>query len=376
MDKHLHIISFSIPYPPNYGGVIDVFYKLKNLSEMGVKTHLHCFQYGREVSDKLNQYCEEVNYYNRKGYLTTAFKKVPHIVGSRKSLKLKQNLLKDEYPILFEGLHTCTYLSDTAFEDRLKIVRMHNVEWDYYWHLGKVERNVLKRYYFYQEAKKLKEFQKVLKYADMVFAISQADHKYFNAKFKKSHLIPCFHGNQSVTTAIGTGKYALYHGNLNVGENNQAAIYLATQVFNDSDIPFIIAGLQPSNTLKSIVKGFSNIELKPNLPANEMAQLIKNAHINVLPTFQSTGIKLKLLHALYNGRFTIVNEPMVKDTGLEQLCTIANTPETIRSKVELLFNEAFDQTMINERSEVLTKLYSNKLNAQKIVDLIYSPNPM
>ncbi len=31
-DKYLHIISFDIPYPPNYGGVIDVFYKLKALA--------------------------------------------------------------------------------------------------------------------------------------------------------------------------------------------------------------------------------------------------------------------------------------------------------------------------------------------------------
>ena len=27
MDKHLHVISFDIPWPVNYGGVIDVFYK-------------------------------------------------------------------------------------------------------------------------------------------------------------------------------------------------------------------------------------------------------------------------------------------------------------------------------------------------------------
>ena len=36
MDQHLHIISFDIPWPPNYGGVIDVFYKIKTLSEAGV----------------------------------------------------------------------------------------------------------------------------------------------------------------------------------------------------------------------------------------------------------------------------------------------------------------------------------------------------
>ncbi|MCX6283192.1 MAG: mannosyltransferase, partial [Bacteroidetes bacterium] len=44
MEQHLHIVSFDIPYPPDYGGVIDVYYKIKTLSEAGVKIHLHCFE--------------------------------------------------------------------------------------------------------------------------------------------------------------------------------------------------------------------------------------------------------------------------------------------------------------------------------------------
>ena len=51
-DKHLHIVSFDIPYPPNYGGVIDVYYKLKALHRKGVKIILHCFEYpGRARSE-------------------------------------------------------------------------------------------------------------------------------------------------------------------------------------------------------------------------------------------------------------------------------------------------------------------------------------
>ena len=46
-NKHLHIISFDVPYPANYGGVIDVFYKIKALHAKCVKIHLHCFEYGR-----------------------------------------------------------------------------------------------------------------------------------------------------------------------------------------------------------------------------------------------------------------------------------------------------------------------------------------
>ena len=46
MKNKLHIISLDIPFPANYGGVIDIFYKLKSLSNLGVEIILHCFEYG------------------------------------------------------------------------------------------------------------------------------------------------------------------------------------------------------------------------------------------------------------------------------------------------------------------------------------------
>ena len=36
-----------MPYPPDYGGVFDLYYKLKYLHERGVIIHLHCYEYGR-----------------------------------------------------------------------------------------------------------------------------------------------------------------------------------------------------------------------------------------------------------------------------------------------------------------------------------------
>ncbi|MEP7128815.1 MAG: mannosyltransferase, partial [Chitinophagales bacterium] len=66
MNNLLHIISFNVPYPPDYGGVMDVFYKIKALHDSGIKIKLHCFEYGRKESDVLNQLCDEVFYYKRE----------------------------------------------------------------------------------------------------------------------------------------------------------------------------------------------------------------------------------------------------------------------------------------------------------------------
>ena len=52
MDKHLHIIALNIPFPPNYGGVIDIYYKIKALHQLGVKIILHCFAYERPQAEE------------------------------------------------------------------------------------------------------------------------------------------------------------------------------------------------------------------------------------------------------------------------------------------------------------------------------------
>ena len=43
MNKTLHVVALNIPWPANYGGVIDIYYKVKALHECGVKIILHCF---------------------------------------------------------------------------------------------------------------------------------------------------------------------------------------------------------------------------------------------------------------------------------------------------------------------------------------------
>ena len=59
--KKINIISFNVPLPANYGGVIDVFYKIKTLTDLGFDIILHCFQYGRPVAPELEKYCKEVH---------------------------------------------------------------------------------------------------------------------------------------------------------------------------------------------------------------------------------------------------------------------------------------------------------------------------
>ncbi len=369
--KHLHIISFNVPDPPDYGGVIDVFYKIKALTDLGIKVHLHCFHYGREKSDALDQMCHKVYYYPRKKFYQAIYSEVPYIVGSRQSGELLSNLAADEHPVLFEGLHTCLYLKHPALKNKIKAVRMHNVEWDYYRSLKEAESNYLIKFYFNIESKKLKKFEDELKNADRIFAISKGDYEYLRQTYETISYVSAFHNNQEVTSVAGKGDYILYQGNLSVVENNQAAMFIAKKIAEGMPYKFIIAGKNPTSALKKEIKNIPNVELIENPPFEKMAELMRNAHINLLLTFQNTGIKLKLLNSLYRGRFVLVNGKMVNNTGLETLCIIEDNPTITKRMITDLMQTDFTEHEIEKRQRILGAGFSNRANALRIVKEIF-----
>jgi hypothetical protein len=373
-EKHLHIISFDIPYPPNYGGVIDVYYKLKILHKLGIKLHLHCFEYpGRDRSARLKEYCVEVHYYERKTGFLSALSLKPYIVSSRRSEELISNLLKDDHPILFEGLHSCYYINDPRIAERMKIYRESNIEHRYYFNLFKVDKNLRNKLYFLLASGKLLIYQSILRHADLMLVVSKHDTEYLQRRFpeKKVVHLPSFHANDDVTSPQGKGTYALYHGNIEVPENEHAARFLVNEVFTNPKMPLIIAGMNPRETFCKMAENNPIVQLKANPSDEEMFSLIRNAHVNILVTFQATGLKLKLLNTLYRGRFCLVNEAMITGTGLASLCEVGNTADELKTRLKMLFQRDYDQRENEKRIAVLQENYDNLINGERLIELIF-----
>ncbi len=62
------------------------------------------------------------------------------------------NLLKDKYPVLFEGMHSCYYLGDPRLRNRKLIYRESNIEHEYYINLFAAEHRLVKKAYFLVES--------------------------------------------------------------------------------------------------------------------------------------------------------------------------------------------------------------------------------
>lgn len=367
----IHLISFDIPLPANYGGVIDVFSKIKSLHQIGVKIILHCFAYdGKKPSDLLAAYCEKVIYYPRKKSWRSFFSTTPFIVHTRKNESLIDELCKDNFPILFEGLHCCYYLNDLRIRHRIKVVRAHNIEHQYYRSLALHEPHVLKKIFFYLESIKLRRYEKTLHHAHAILAISAADHSYFAAHYARVHLINAFHLNKTVTSLIGQGNYCLYHGNLSVQENTDAVKYLAAAVFKGMDTRLVVAGKNPSEAFISWCTSFSNIQLIANPDDDTLHQLIQAAHIHIIYSFQNAGMKLKLLNVLFQGRFCIANRISFSNQDLEALVIKAETANDFKNQIENLMTQSFTEAEIVRRQNLLKNGYHNTDNALHLLALL------
>jgi hypothetical protein len=376
LNYNLNIITLDIPYPPDYGGMIDTYYRIQSLNDLGIHIHLHSFEYGRPHSKELESLCETIRYYPRKTGFSSHFSIKPYIVSSRKSGILLENLIRNDFPILFDGLHTTYYINHPSLSDRRKFIRVHNIEHRYYDNLAKHESDLTKKFFFKVESVRLKWYEKVLDRINCLFPISNSDQKYFSEKYHNSKLITPFHQFKNVECMTGSGDYLLYHGDLSVNENAIIVNSLIDNVFSKVPFKCIIAGKNPPKQLLVKVSGHSNIDIVANPENKEMTQLVCNAQINILPALEMNGYKIKLLFALFAGRHCIVNSKMISGNDLGSLCHVADSDvETIKLILQLM-QEEFSANMIEKRRKLLLENYSNQINSKKLIDLIFNqPSP-
>lgn len=373
MDKHLHIVCLDVPWPADYGGVVDLFYKISSLHALGVKIHLHCFTKDRQPQEELNKYCSSVNYYQRRKNLGSFSLTVPLIVSSRINNDLLQNLRKDDHPILLEGIH-CTYLLKTGkLDGRKVIVRLHNAEFEYYRQLAKHESSWFKKLYYLHESGLLSQYENALSDKATFLAVSEQDIKIYREKFnvKKIHYLPVFLPYHKASGENGKGTFSLYHGNLAINENEEAAVWLLENVFNKIDLPFVIAGKSPSKKLQQLSKAQLNTCLVADPSEAEMQDMIHKAHIHVLPSFNNTGIKLKLLNAVFNGRHCLVNKAAVEGSGLEPYCQLASDADAFISKLKELYELPFSVHQTALRQQLLETVYNNEANARRLITFLW-----
>lgn len=351
--------------------MIDSYYRIAALSKAGIEIRLHCFEYGRKHSRELESLCSTVDYYRRDNSFIRHLTCLPYTVSSRYSEALLAKLTEDDYPILFDGLHTTALLTHPALKKRRKYVRVHNIEDIYYSSLAGLEKNIFKKLYYSMEAAKLKRYENILAEADSLLTVSMSDQEHFDKKFGNSELIPSFHPFEKVESLAGRGDYIIFHGDLTVNENEAVAKYLIRKVFSKVPFKCVIAGKNPSPGLIAEANRLSNISIVRDPSEEEMKGMISKAHINLLCSLVANGLKLKLLISLFSGRHCLVNETILNGTTLGPACVVENSAEGMIGKIHELMKEPFTAAMIAAREKILEP-YSNSFNCNRLTSIIFS----
>jgi hypothetical protein len=359
-SREIQIVAFNNPYPANFGGAIDMYYKIKALHEIGVAVHLHLFFFDRADISGLEPYCKTIYTYPQKRIACNHFSCIPFSVKSRYSKRLAERLNSIKAPILLESLRTTSLIYHHKFQQKIA-VRCHNIEHHYSYGLYSSEKNILNKVGHLLESLKQKYFEKILDRADVLFPISYFETHYFSNKYKPDTVfLPVFQAHKNVTSLKGFGDYALYHGDLSISDNVRSALFVVN-VFKALKIPLIVAGKTVSQRLLSEIDKHENISFRDVRSNEEMEDLIKNAHVNVLYSYQRSGTKLKVFSALYKGRFCIINSNIIDDRSILDICQVAETIEDFRFAIEECFKKEYVPSA--QRKLALEK-YDAERNAQ------------
>ena len=366
--KHLHIVCLDVPFPADYGGAIDMFYRIQALHSLGLKLSIHVFEYGRGRQVELKKY-GDVHYYTRKKSIFHLFSKRPFIVQSRMSKELLENLSRDRDPILLEGLHTCGLLEFPAIQERLTFARMHNIEHDYYRGLT-FGSSFLKRWFFRLEAQKLQQYESILSKAKHVFVIKESDCEHFKTYQANTHFLPASFP-PIPGKLVDAKRYALIHGNLSVPENEQSVYWIAStleKVIDDS-FPLVVSGKNPSKRLTAFCHKHG-IQLIANPSENALNTLIQEAQIHLLHTKVPSGIKLKLLSSIHSSGHVLVNANVVVGSGLASFCTVADDPKEYRMHFIGLKNHVLTREEFIQRHAYIETHFNTAANCKIILRLI------
>ncbi len=319
-QQRIHIVAFDIPSPPDYGGIIDVYYRAKALKDAGYYVIMHCFEYGRGRNNPTHEIAHEVFYYDRPKRLIDAFSSLPFIVKSRNNPELLKRLQQDNDPVLLEGQHCTGFYKELSAGGRKVAIRMHNVEWHYYDLLSKREPKLSRKIFFRREAKKLMHHEPAL-FGATLFCVTAADTEYYQKLGMHPMLTPSLY-KDDVQPYLENAGFVLFQGNLTISENVEAVLAILKEWDRKPfALPLVIAGKDPDAGLRQEVES-RGAKLIANPSNEEMNNLLQSANVHLLISFQPAGLKLKVLMALNSQKPCVATPEILFGTEFPQFCTM------------------------------------------------------
>jgi hypothetical protein len=370
MFNFIHIVYLKFSHSTVSANQSDLLNMIRALHKTGQKIHFHCFYPVRVHLESIEEYCEAISLYaERIGVDNFTAGEIRKILGTEKS-RLVENLKQDDYPIICHGYQACKIIFESSdMKGRNVLFRLLRNEPQYLSDLAKVTPwGLRKLFYLISCWQTAGVFKNLLGHKKIAFSNDSIKPSSKTLKIQE------FRGSSETFFKEGFGSFCLYHGDLSKRENEFAAQWLLEHVFNNLEIPFVIAGKDPSEQLEQAAHVRMHTCLVSNPGEMEMKELIKKAQIILLPTFIEEQSQDFAMHALLLGRHVLVNSRAAKMSPFESLFDIAETPEEFRDKTEKLFSTLFVEEQKNKRLYEISQIESDDFKAKAMINLLELPD--
>ena len=335
------VVSGFFPYPPVFGGAIDVWERIKGLNVLGCTVDL-------VVTDKVNptqqqlqilkQHIRHFFFVRRKNHISQMFGNLPLQLLSRKNLSVVE--INQDYDLVILESEFCWPVTlNKSITYKNIAVRVHNVESHYFKMLGKSSDSFKEKIYYKIEAAKIRKLSAlVFSKADRLWFISKNDLDSVNLP-GKSRFMPFPINETFVKPDIKEGNNVVFMGSLFM-QNNLFGLdwylknvhpYLTEAVKN---YHFYIIGSLKEEDAGILAKygGLPHVSLVINTPC--LKSFYSKASVFVNPMLHGSGVKVKSVNALVNGVPLVSTAVGAEGIGLtHDMYFHAEDTETFRQQV-------------------------------------------
>ena len=370
--KRVLVVSPDVPYPPNHGGRVDVWGRIRCLRNLGFRTDLVATAKDRPdeaAVRNIEEHVERFIWCRREVRMLQMLSPLPLQIVSRRGLSKIR--LTGRYDLaLLESECVWPILDNPTLAADHVLLRSHNDEEVYFRELAASAEPGIRKAYFLVESAKFRRLQRTIAERIRDFAFISADEL---ASFSRAHpesnsfWLPPSSGERN-------GKYprisrtALCLGSLFMPNNREGVRWYIENVHPRlSDVPdyeLLVAGNSRGGSLDWLA---GPARRHPNIRVldtpDDLNPVYRRASVFVCPMLHGAGVKLKTIEAIQNGLPVVSTSVGNQGTGLvtEKHVLVADDPADFAARArELLLNPVRRREMVLAAQDWIAENYDQQ----------------
>jgi len=386
MHRSINIISGQIPCPNTTGDAQQTYWLIGGLFASGIDVHLYTFNeqganintnidpsIDPNVDPELSKICASITIYPiNKGHRNFSFS-IPYAAAQYQNDQLTNDLTKNNYPILIEGLGPCTLALSKILEHKKIWVRVLTFAPGYFGYLQERTSAPLKKLYYQREAvlskKVLKKINPRVQWiVPTVSDKSNLDNLFLGGKIQT--LAPFNMNTNTINSKTGLGNYCLFQGNLADAATHKTATWLLTHVFHNLSVPFVITGNNPAPSLIDLAHKQPHTCIVANPSAAERSDMIEKAQIILQPSFIKNGPDEALIEGIKMGRHCLTNSKTM-NSPFAACYHQGSSASAFQEIIVQLYHHPFSDEEIETRKRAMSQQKSNATLAEEFTTIIW-----